>query len=285
MQSLDVGVAIAGLFCAGVVKGLTGIGYATCALPFLVAVLGLNMGMALVTIPAVVSNFAILSVGNNIAAIIQRFWRFYVAIIPGIGCGVILLGAIDPGRATGLLGILTLSYVAIALARPELCLPPWLERPLALPAGFLNGVLTGLTGSQVMPLMPYMMALRLQSAEQVQAVNLSVILASLVLLLALISTGVMTSGLLLLSAAGALPAILGVRCGDRWRGALPAAVFRRVTLVVLAAMAVSLLARGYMTSGGAHDCSGSAAASAAPLDCARTAEIPASPSQAPRFNP
>jgi uncharacterized protein len=285
VEAFDVSIAVFGLFLAGVVKGLTGIGYATCALPFLVAALGLNMGMALVTIPAVVSNFAILSVGDNISAVIQRFWRFYIAIIPGIGCGAILLGAIDPGRATGLLSILTLSYVAIALTRPELRLPPWLERPLALPAGFLNGVLTGLTGSQVMPLMPYMMALRLPSAEQVQAVNLSVVVASLVLLIALISTGVMTPGLLLLSAAGAVPAILGVHCGDRLRGDLPAQAFRRMTLVVLAAIAVSLLMRGHVTSGGETACSGSEAASAVRRDCTRTAASPTTTSQTQRLNP
>ena len=44
--------------------------------------------------------------------------------------------------------------------------------------GLLNGALTGFTGSQVMPLMPYMLALNLEPALFVQAVNIAVVVAS-----------------------------------------------------------------------------------------------------------
>ena len=38
-----------GLFLAGIVKGATGLGYSSCALPFLVSAIGLKPAMALVS--------------------------------------------------------------------------------------------------------------------------------------------------------------------------------------------------------------------------------------------
>ncbi len=243
MTEFDILIAVGGLFFAGIVKGATGIGYATCALPFLVVTFGLKVGMAILTVPAVVSNFAVLGRASLLKQTLHRFWPFYAGIVPGIACGMAMLGLVDVVSATQILGVVTLIYVALAFLRPELRLPARFERPVALPAGFLNGVLTGLTGSQVVPLMPYMMALRLPSGEQVQAVNLSVIFASITLLASLCVAGVMTPSILAASCLGAVPALLGVRCGDQIRDKLPAEAYRRLTLVVLAVIALSLLVR------------------------------------------
>jgi uncharacterized protein len=253
VTALDIFIAIIGLFLAGIVKGATGIGYATCALPFLVVTFGLKIGMAILTVPAVLSNFAVLGVAGQLKNTLQRFWPFYASIVPGIACGMAMLALVDVVHATQILGAVTLLYVGLAVVRPEFRLPSGFERPLALPAGFLNGVLTGLTGSQVMPLIPYMMALKLPSDEQVQAVNISVIVASITLLASLCIAGVMTPNLLAISCLGAIPALLGVRCGDHILGKLPALVYRRLTLLVLAAIAVSLLMRvGAADTSGEH---------------------------------
>ena len=45
-------VAVSGLFFAGIIKGATGIGYSSCALPFLVASLGLKEAIVLVVAPS-----------------------------------------------------------------------------------------------------------------------------------------------------------------------------------------------------------------------------------------
>src|SRR4051812_28152182 len=41
-----------GLLVAGLIKGSTGLGYSTCALPFLVSAVGLKSAICIVTIPA-----------------------------------------------------------------------------------------------------------------------------------------------------------------------------------------------------------------------------------------
>ncbi len=236
-------MAAAGLVLAGFVKGVTGIGYATCAMPFLAMAVGLHAAMAIVVVPAIVSNVALLATGGGLRETAIRFRLFYLASLPGIVCGILLLGAVDPRAATQGLGLLTIAYVIQAFVRPDLMLPARYEQPLALPAGFLNGVLTGLTGSQIFPLVPYMLALKLDAATQVQAINLAVTIAALALGASLFGAGIMTPELLVLSCAGAGFAIAGVLAGNALRPRMPIEALRRATLAVLLLIAVGLVGR------------------------------------------
>ncbi len=241
MSPSDLALAAAGLILAGLVKGVTGIGYATCAMPILAMAVGLHAAMAIVVVPAIVSNAALLATGGGLVRTATRFRLFYLASVPGIACGILLLGAVDPRIATQGLGLLTIAYVVQAVVRPDLILPARFEKPLALPAGFLNGVLTGLTGSQIFPLVPYMLALKLDAGTQVQAINLAVTIAALALGASLVGAGIMTPELLVLSCAGAGFAIAGVLAGTALRSHLPVDGLRRATLVVLLAIAVGLV--------------------------------------------
>ena len=264
VPQFELALASLGLIVAGVVKGVTGIGYAPCAMPLLAMAVGLETALALVVVPAIVSNAAVLFSGRELTGVLMRFRLLYAGILPGIACGTALLGLVDTAIATHGLALLTLVYVVLAIAKPQLSLPARLEQPLALPAGLLNGVLTGLTGSQIVPLVPYMLALRLDAGTQVQAINLAVTIASLALGAALIASGIMTGDLVVLSCAGALPAIAGTLAGNLLRGAVPVEGVRRLTLAVLVVVAVSLVGRGAWEATRERKCGAHTAAS---VDC------------------
>jgi uncharacterized membrane protein YfcA len=237
---IDIALAAGGLMLAGIVKGITGIGYATCAMPLLAVALGLETALAIVVVPAIISNAAVLAGGGAVVQTLNRFRLLYAGILPGIVGGTALLSSVESSTATAGLAVMTLIYVAFAVARPQLALPAGLEQPLALPTGVLNGVLTGLTGSQILPLVPYMMALRLDASTQVQAINLAVMIGSVALGAALIGSGMMTGELLALSCAGAFPAVAGTLLGNALRAHLDVGEVRRVTLAVLVLMAIGL---------------------------------------------
>ncbi len=241
MDAASICVAAGGLLLAGLIKGITGIGYSTCALPFLSVALGLRNAMALVVAPAIASNVAVLLGGSDVRRAAARFWPFYVSTVPGIVVGTYLLGVMDADVATQILGAVTLAYVILALARPALRMSPRLERPLSVPAGFLNGIMTGTTGSQIMPLMPYFMSLRLKPEEQVQAINLAVTIASLILGVAMLLTGLMSSGLALASLVATAPAMVGVCAGNIVRPALAGPTFRFLSLMTLTSIGTSLV--------------------------------------------
>ncbi|NJO32569.1 MAG: sulfite exporter TauE/SafE family protein [Rhodospirillales bacterium] len=232
-----------GLFLAGVVKGATGLGYSSCALPFLVSALGLKPAMALILVPAMATNVTVAFSAGHFAETTRRFANLYIAMLPGIAVGVCLLVWIAQAVAVRTLGVVIILYALMTLARPQILMSGVAERMLQIPTGFANGVLTGLTGSQVMPLFPYMMSLNLEPNRMVQAINLAVSIASVFLAVGLFSAGIMTPELMGASVLAILPAIAGVELGSRIRTHIPASQFRSVVLYVLLATGFLLLVR------------------------------------------
>lgn len=232
---------ILGLLLAGVVKGLTGIGYTTCALPFLVASVGLKPAMAIVIVPAISSNIAIILGNRKLGLVASRFWPFYASIIPGIALGTLALVKIDPIIPTRVLGSIIVGYVIIAGFGPGLHIVQAVERVLLVPAGFLNGFLTGLTGSQIFPMMPLFLALRLSPEHQVQATNIAVALASVASALVLFRAGIMTIDYFGASVLGVIPALTGTFAGNKLRSILNPKIFRTLTLCVLAVMGFAMM--------------------------------------------
>lgn len=235
-------IACAGLILAGIIKGATGLGYATCALPFLVATLGLKPAMAVVLLPAIATNITVAATTGHFAESFRRFRPLYLAMLPGILIGVVALDRAS-GPAVFILGGIIITYAVFALAGPHFRLSDRAERVLMVPTGFTNGLVTGLTGSQVMPLFPYMMALDLDPQRLVQAINVAVLLASAILGAGLLATGIMTPTLLGASALALAPAGAGLAIGSWVRTRIPVALFRRLVLGVLIAMGLLLMFR------------------------------------------
>ena len=238
-----IALVVIGLFAAGVLKGATGIGYTSCALPFVAAALGLQSAIALLVIPAMASNVMVALTAGNSATTIRRFWPLYLATLPGVAVGATLLAWVDPRLATRVLGLVIIAYVAHTTLQPNLSLSDRLAHQLQIPIGLTNGLLTGLTGSQVMPLMPYMFALRLEPAAFVQAVNLAVITGATFLGVSLLLNGSMSAQMLALSGLSVVPAMLGVRLGNWARGRIPSRRFKSAVLAVLFVMGSALLLR------------------------------------------
>jgi len=237
-------LAAFGLLFAGVLKGATGLGYSSCALPFLAAAVGLKTAIALVVIPAMTSNLALLWSTGHFRETVERFWPFYLATLPGIALGLFALGHFDARHAELVLGVLIIVYSVYSIARPAVVMPVGMQRTIQSPAGLLNGFFTGLTGSQVMPLLPYMLSLGLERARLVQATNISVTLASGCMAIGLLSAGLMSLPGLGASVLAIIPAMAGVMIGTRMRDLIPAGQFKTVVLAVLGLLGLALILRG-----------------------------------------
>ena len=236
-------IALAGLTLAGVVKGATGLGYASCALPFLVLAVGLKTAMAVVIVPAMATNVSLAFMTGNFREVVTRFQWLYVAMFPGVAIGVYLLQWVSQPVAIKTLGMVIMTYVIFALARPDLVLPVLWHRRLQWPTGLLNGIITGLTGAQVMPLFPYVMSLKLDADRTVQVINIAVLISTSFLAIGLIATGIMTPTLLGISVLAVGPAIAGTYLGNFIRQKIPVAHFRRIVLCTLLLVGFVMLAR------------------------------------------
>jgi uncharacterized membrane protein YfcA len=203
----------------------------------------LKDAIVLVVAPAMASNVAVLFTTGSLRRSLRRFWPLYLATLPGILCGVFLLTWADKRVPTQVLGVIICAYTILGLLRPNLSFSSKIARTAQVPVGFANGVLTGFTGSQVMPLMPYMLALNLDPALFVQAVNIAVVIASAFLGVGLWMAGLMSAPGLSLSVLAIAPALLGVQLGNWARRHIPASQFKSIVLGVLLLIGFSLALR------------------------------------------
>lgn len=224
------------MLLAGTVKGVVGLGLPTVTLALLTATLGLVEAMVILVVPSAVTNFWQMVSGGRLLDLSRRLWPFLALLV--LGC--LVAGAVVPlvptGALTVLLGVSTLAYAAVGLTTPGLPRPGRHERWLGPAAGTATGILTGLTGSFVMPSVPYLQALDLPRDALVQAMGLTFFVATVALGLSLGRLGLVPGDLALVSGLSVLPALVGMRLGQALRSRLSPAAFRRALFVALLAV-------------------------------------------------
>jgi uncharacterized membrane protein YfcA len=245
MDADQVALAVAALALAGVVKGAAGIGFSTTALPLLALTIGLKSAMPLVILPSLASNFLVMADAAPLRETFRAYAPLYAASLPGIALGLVLLRAADPSAAGGVLGAVLATYAALSLGGVAPVLSATRARLLRIPVGAATGLVNGLTGSQVMPLVPFLLSTGVAPGVFVQASNISFTISSLAMIVGLASIDLLTWPVAALSAACVVPGSLGVLLGNRIRRAMPVRAFRVLVLLVLLAMGGLLLLRAF----------------------------------------
>lgn len=228
---------------AGTVKGVIGLGLPTVSLALLTATLGLEPAMALMLAPSLVTNVWQAATGGHGRAVLARLWPFLLAATATVWLGAAIAAPIEVALLSALLGALLAIYAAVGLWRAQLALPPGSERWSGPVAGCVNGVLTGMTGSFVVPGVPYLQALGLPRDMLIQTMGVLFTLSTASLGLALAGRGLISADLGLQSVAAILPALVGMVLGQRLRRRISEAAFRQVFFVALLVLGLYIIAR------------------------------------------
>lgn len=226
---------------AGFVKGVVGLGLPTVSLALLTATLGLPQAMALLLVPSFATNLWQALSGGNALSILRRNWLFFLLASVTVWVGALALTRLDTGFLAGLLGLILVVYALINLAGFNVAIPPGQRFWLGPVFGATNGVLTGMTGSFVVPGVMYLQGIGMARDTLVQAMGILFTLSTLALAVALGGGGLLDAELGLLSAAALLPAVAGMMIGQKVRGRLSEARFRSALFLALLAMGVYLL--------------------------------------------
>ena len=243
MSEWQAAGALLTFFVAAFLKGITGLGFSTICLAMLGPFLDLRIAIPLVLVPSLASNAIVMWQAGDLPGAVRRFWPMYLAAVPGLILGVQVLRSADGSITRAALGVVLVLYSGWALlARPRL-IGLTVERRLRAPVGFLTGLVNGVTGSQVVPVLPFLLGLELGKNAFVQTINLSFTLSSVLMLTMLGGAGLLAPSLLLVGAVGIAPVALGVRLGGVVRARLPDEVFRRAVLLFLLAIGASLIVR------------------------------------------
>ena len=110
--------------------------------------------------------------------------------------------------------------------------------------GLVTGVINGLTGSQVLPITPFLMSLEMPRGVFLHTLNLSFTLSTFAMGAALTRLGIMTAETATISLAGVALSVAGVRSGAALRRRLPEKTFRAGVLAVLSLAGAALIVRG-----------------------------------------
>ena len=227
-------MAITGTFLvAGTVKGVIGLGLPTVSLALLTVALDLPTAMALLLAPSFVTNVWQATVGGHGRVILLRLWPFLLAATVTVWVGSTALTRVDLSLLSALLGGLLVAYSVINLVGLKFRIPARHEAWIGPSAGVVNGVLTGMTGSFVVPGVMFLQAIGLSRDALIQAMGMLFTASTLALALALQENELLTTEHGILSLTALVPAIVGMTAGQRIRRILPEQVFRRVFFVAL----------------------------------------------------
>ncbi len=239
MLSIIVGIFL----LAGTVKGVIGFGLPTISLGLLAATLGLQPAMALLIVPSLVTNVWQALIGGHTGAVLRRIWPFLVAASATVWLGALVLVRLDPVFLSGLLGILLVCYAGFSLGGIRISIPSRHEVWAGPVFGAANGILTGMTGSFLVPGVLFLQAIGLSQAMLIQAMGMLFTASTLALALALKSNHLLTADLGVASLVALLPALLGVILGRKIRQKLSEARFRQVFFTAILALGAYILLR------------------------------------------
>jgi uncharacterized membrane protein YfcA len=246
-STTTLALAAAVFLLAGLIKGIAGAGLPTVALALLALFIDIKVAIALLVVPAVTTNIWQGLTGGAFAPVAKRLAPMLLASVVGIWIGVEILSVGDAKVLAGILGIVLFFYAGYSLATPQIAPPgPRAERWLGPPVGLSTGILFGFTGSFLVPGVLYMQALGLKRDHFVQAMGIAFSFSTFVLWLFLAGNGLFTVSLGLVSAIVCIPAFLGMVIGQKLRGGMSEAKFRRVFFITLLALSLYIVARAFL---------------------------------------
>lgn len=243
MTEVALATIVAATFLlAGTVKGVIGLGLPTVSLAVLTVALDLPTAMALLLAPSFVTNLWQAMVGGNARAILRRLWPFLAMATLTVWIGAAALTRVNLSLLTGLLGGLLVSYAVVTLAGLRIVVADRHEVWAGPLVGTANGVLTGMTGSFVVPGVMFLQAIGLPRDMLIQAMGMLFTASTAALAVALQQGEFLTLRHGAISAAAVLPAVAGMVFGQRIRKRLSETVFRKVFFVSLLILGAYIIA-------------------------------------------
>lgn len=230
-------------FLAAFIKGTTGLGFATSYLGFVAIFIDLKLAIPLVIIPSLSSNIMVMVEAGRFYESLKRFWLLFFSALPGLLLGLWVLGESSNGVSKGLLGLVLFLYGTWGLYRGLFTLSDKMEKLLSIPIGVTSGFVNGATGSQIMPILPYLLSLKIDKDLFVQAINTSFTFSTCIMIVGLGRMGLLSDTILVTSCFGVIPVALGIWIGGKVRKRVSEELFVKLVLLLLIFLGLSLMIR------------------------------------------
>lgn len=215
---------------AGMVKGVLGLGLPTVAVGLLSVMLSPAEAVALMLVPALLTNIWQALLGGHLLHILRRLWPALLGILAGTWIASRLgLGLLTPEAASGArvaLGVTLLIYAGIGLAKVPLRVNERAEPWLGSAIGLATGMVSAVTGIYMIPAVPYYQAIGFADDEFIQAQGVSYTVSTIALAGLLLGGNVLGTTNVSASVIAVVPAVLGMLLGQAIRNAVRPEIFR-----------------------------------------------------------
>jgi uncharacterized membrane protein YfcA len=232
----------AAFLLAGFIKGVLGLGLPTVAMGLLAVTMPPAQALAIVIVPAIVTNIWQTFVGPYLRDIVQRLWPLMVGTAAGIWLNRGMLTGPYAPYATVVLGVLLVIYAVLGLSKFSFKVARRDEKWIGGIVGLITGVISATTGVQVIPSMPFMQAIGMEKDELVQALGVFFTVATLALAFNLTTSGLLTAATALPGAVAMAASFTGMFIGQAVRTRMRPDLFRRWFLISMILLGIYLAA-------------------------------------------
>ena len=232
----------AAFLLAGFIKGVLGLGLPTVSMGLLAVTMPPAQALAIVIVPAIVTNIWQTFVGPYLRDIIARLWPLMVGTAAGIWLNRGMLTGPYAPYATVVLGVLLVIYAIVGLSKFSFKVARSDEKWIGGIVGLITGVISATTGVQVIPSMPFMQAIGMEKDELVQALGVFFTVATLALAFNLTAAGLLTAATALPGAVAMVASFTGMFIGQAVRTRMRPDVFRRWFLIAMILLGLYLAA-------------------------------------------
>jgi uncharacterized membrane protein YfcA len=225
---------IAAVFAlAGFIKGVIGLGLPTVSVGLLAVTMPPAHALAIVIVPAIVTNIWQTFVGPYLRDILQRLWPMLAGTAIGIWSGAGLMTGPYARYATIVLGLLLVVYALISLIRVQFSVASGHEKWSGGIVGLTTGLIAAATGVQVIPAMPFLQAIGMEKDEMVQALGVFFTTATVALAFNLTKAGLLDASTALPGIVAMAAAFAGMFTGQAVRTRIEPEAFRRWFLIAM----------------------------------------------------
>lgn len=232
----------AAFLIAGFIKGVIGLGLPTVSMGLLAVAMPPSHALAIVIVPAILTNIWQTFVGPYLRDIIRRLWPLMTGTVAGIWLNTGMLTGPYARYGTVVLGVLLVIYAITGLSRWSFKVARRDEKWIGGIVGVATGVVSAATGVQVIPSMPFMQAIGMEKDELVQALGVFFTVGTMALAFSLTSAGLLSASTALPGAVAMAGAFAGMLIGQAVRSRLQPDVFRRWFLVAMICLGFYLAA-------------------------------------------
>jgi len=229
------------LVLSAFIKGSLGLGFSTICLAILANVIELKTAISIVVLPSLISNVIVMIETGSFKVSLKLFSTMLLMTLPGLVIGLQVLHQPDNAVSVTVLAVVLIVYGCWGWANRQFRIDQKHIPKLNPLVGFLTGCVNGATGSQIFPVMPYLLSLGINKDMLVQTVNISFTMGSLVVLTSLLLSNNLDVTSLASYSLGIIPVSLGVWLGGKVRRRLPEERFKQGVMLLIVMLGFMLL--------------------------------------------